>query len=90
MSNAGKDENGVSTLIGVLNSDGATIIPVKANATTHRLNISDGTSGSNNGPTIAKKDENDVSSLIAVSSADGRTPVVVYADSSGRLLVNRN
>lgn len=87
MSNASKDENGVSSLIGVLNSDGATIIPVKANPISHRLNVSDGTTGSDNGPTNALKDGNDVSTLIAVSSADGVTPVVVYADADGKLLV---
>lgn len=87
MSNAKKDDNGVSTLIGVLNTDGATIIPVQANPTTHRLEVSDGTSGSDNGPTNALKDGNFVSSLIAVSSSDGVTPVVVYTDANGHLLV---
>lgn len=87
MANAKKDDNSVSTLIGALNTDGRTVVPVKANPTTHRLSVSDGTTGSDNGPTNALKDENDVSSLIAVSSADGRTPVVVYVDANGKLLV---
>ena len=87
MSNAPKDENAVSGLLATLNSDGDTPTPVKADPTRHSLKVSDGTSGSDNGPTNAPKDENDVSALIAVSSADGRTPVVVYADSQGRLLV---
>lgn len=87
MSNAQKDDNSVSSLIGVLNTDGATIVPVKASLTTHRLTLSDGTSGSDNGPANALKDENGVSTLIAVSSADGTTPVVIYTNSSGALLV---
>lgn len=87
MSNANKDENSVSTLLGVLDTDGATIVPVKANPTSHRLKVSDGTSGSDNGPANALKDGNNVSSLIAVSSVDEKTPVVVYADADGKLLV---
>ena len=85
--NAQKDDNSVSTLIGVLGTDGATIVPIMANPTSHRLKVMDGDSGSDNGPTNALKDENFVSSLIAVSSVDGKTPVVVYADASGHLLV---
>lgn len=87
MANASKDENAVSTLLGALNTDGVTPVPVKANPTTHRLKVSDGTSGSDNGPTNALKDGNDVSSLIAVSSVDGKTPVVVYTDANGKLLI---
>ena len=85
---AGKDDNSVSTLIGVLNSDGETVVTVKGSPTTHRLNLSDGTSGSDNGPANALKDENYVSTLIAVSSADGTTPVAVYTDADGKLLVD--
>ncbi len=87
MANAPKDENGVSGLLGTLNTNGDTPIPVQANPTTHRIKVSDGTTGSDNGPTNAPKDENDVSALIAVSSVDGKTPVVVYTDAQGRLLI---
>jgi len=87
MSNASKDDNSVSSLIGVLNTDGATIVCVKADPISHRLEVSDGTSGSDNGPANALKDGNDVSTLIAVSSADGITPVVVYTDANGKLLI---
>lgn len=87
MANASHDENHVPTLIAVLNSDGSTIVPIKADPTNHGLEVSDGTTGSDNGPTNAKHDQNHVSTLVAVSSADGVTPVVVYADSSGNLLV---
>ena len=85
--NANKDENSVSTLLGVLETNGKTIVPIKADPISHRLKVSDGTSGSDNGPTNAMKDDNFVSSLIAVSSIDGITPVVVYADANGKLLV---
>lgn len=88
MANASKDENDVSSLLGTLDSDGATPVPIKANPVTNRLKVKDGTTGSDNGPTNAPKDENDVSGLIALSSVDGITPVVVYADSDGKLLVD--
>lgn len=84
---ASKDDNAVSTLIGALNTDGETVVAVKANETTHRLAVSDGTSGSDLGPSVALKDDNAVSSIIAVSSVDGVTPVVVYTDSNGKLLI---
>ncbi len=88
MANASKDENSVSSLLGTLNSDGKTPIPVLADPTTHRLKVRFGTTGSNNGPTNAPKDGNDVSCLLGVSNADGKTPVVIYADADGRLLLN--
>lgn len=86
--NAAKDENGVSSLIAVLNSDGSTVQRVKTNPSTHRLKVADGTTGSNLGPTNAARDQNFVPTLMAVSSVDGRTPVAVYADSNGNLLVD--
>lgn len=87
MANALKDENGVSTLIAALNTNGSTIVRVKANASnSNSLQISDGTGGTDHGPSVALHDENMVPTLLAVSSDDGVTPVVVYADSSGRLL----
>lgn len=88
MSWARRDENGVPTLTATLNTDGDTVIAVGASPTSHRLMVSDATSGSDNGPTNAPHDQNFVPALVAVSSADGITPVVVYADSNGRLLVN--
>lgn len=87
MPNASKDENDVSSLLGTLNTDGETPIPIKANPTTRRLAVSDGTDGTDNGPANAPKDGNYVSALLAVSSVDGVTPVVVYADANGKLLV---
>lgn len=90
MANASRDQNSVPTLIGTLNSDGSTIVPVYANPTTHRLAAMDGTAGTDLGPVNAPRDGNNVPVLLAVSSVDGVTPVVVYADSSGRLLVQKS
>lgn len=87
MANASRDENGVPTLLGALESNGTTLVKIKAIESTHTLSVSDGSTGSDFGPTNAPRDENNVPALLAVSSADGVTPVVVYADSSGNLLV---
>lgn len=86
MANAAKDSNFTSSLTAALNSDGSTIVAVKANPSTHGLLMSDGTTGSDRGPANALHDANNVPTLLAVSSADGTTIVVVYADSSGKLL----
>jgi hypothetical protein len=91
MSNAAKDQNGVSTLLGVLDSDGETLVRVKVNESSNNsLQVDDNTTGSDNGPSIAPRDQNFVPALIAVSSVDGVTPVVVYADSNGKLLIDSN
>lgn len=89
MSNAQRDGNSVPTLLGVLNSDGATIVPVKVSSRL-KLKVSDGATGSDHGPINALKDENGVSTLLAISSVDGKTLVPVYADVNGNLLINSN
>lgn len=68
-------------------TDGATLINVEADPSTHALSTSNGTSGSDNGPTTSLHDSNHVPILMAVSNVDGKTPVAIYADSSGDLLV---
>jgi len=90
MSNAERDQNSVTTLIAGLNTNGQTIIRVKANPTNNSLKGSMASTGSDHGPTNALRDENNVPTLMAVSSADGVTPVVVYADSNGNLLIDNN
>ncbi len=88
MAQVPRDANQEEALLGVLNTNGLTPTPVKANPSTHGLKVSDGTTGSDNGPTNAVRDQNQVTSLVATSSVDGVTPVVVYADSSGNLLID--
>lgn len=87
MTNAYRDENNVPTLIAALNTDGLTIKRVCANATTHKLCVSDGVTGTDHGRSNAVRDENNVPVLLAVRSDDGVTPIEVYADSSGNLLI---
>ena len=88
--NAQRDENNVPTIIGVLNTDGSTIVPIKADPVTNALKIDDNTTGSDNGPNRALHDDNFVPTILAVSSVDGVTPVAVYTDSSGNLLIDSN
>lgn len=83
-----RDENRIPTLSGTLNTDGLTPTAVKADPTTHRLKVSNGTTGSDHPTTNAQRDANRVPTLWGVSSADGVTPVSIYADSSGNLLVD--
>jgi len=90
MAQARKDNNGVNTLIGTLDTDGLTPTLVKASPTTHRLNIDDASTGSDNGQVLSRRDENSVTTIMAVSSVDGVTPVVIYVNNSGELLIDSN
>lgn len=87
MSEASRDQNHVPTILGVLNTDGATTIRVKARSN-HRLRINYEAGGSDNGPIFADRDQNRVTSMLAVSSDDGATPIALYTDSNGKLLVD--
>lgn len=86
MANAQRDNNNVPTKIGVLNTNGATIVRLTANPTTHSLKISDGTTGSNHGPASALRDDNDITVMMGVSSSDFSTPTVIYLDVNGKLM----
>jgi len=91
MADAKRDENNVPTLLGVLESDGETLVPIEVNVSSNNsLSVSDASTGSDFGPEDAPRDQNYVPALLAVSSADGVTPVVVYATSDGKLLVDSN
>lgn len=89
VTHAYKDENGVSTIITVSNGDGTTIVRNIADPSTHRFQVNDGTTGSDNGNNNgnAMKDENDISVWIAASSADGQSPIEVYSDPLTQLLL---
>jgi len=81
-----RDNNRKPTLLGTLNTDGATVISVKADPVSHNLLISNGTSGSSLTTTNVQRDSNRVPAVWALSSADGVTPVSVYTNSAGLLL----
>lgn len=88
MADAKRDDNNVPTLLGVLNTDGDTLVRVEADPTSHGLSVDDGTTGTDRGPTISPRDSNFVPVLMAVSDVDGVTPVVVYATTAGELLID--
>jgi len=88
MANASRDQNRIPTLLGTLNTNGTTIVPIAVtNSTQHTLSVENGISGTDYGPTDALRDENRIPVLMATSSADGTTPIAIYADSSGALLI---
>lgn len=90
MANAGRDDNHVPTMIVALNTDGKTIVPLKADHTNHGLAVDDNTTGSDHGPVNALHDDNHVPTLMALSSAGDGTLVALYGTSAGNLLVNSN
>lgn len=90
MANAKRDQNNVPTLLGALESDGSTIVLIKANDVGHGLQVDDNTTGVDYGPTNAPRDENSVPVIMGVSSADGVTPIPIYATADGKLLVDSN
>lgn len=91
MTNAKRDENRVTTMTGVLNTDGSTIENIYADPTSNNsLMVDDNTTGSDNGPSPerALRDGNYVTTLYAVSETDGETPVALYVTNSGELLID--
>lgn len=86
---AGKDQNNVSTIIGLLNTDGVTIQPINADPSNHGLKINDNTTGTDQGSHIAR-DENFVPVAFVKSSAGDGALVPLYVDSSNMLLINSN
>jgi hypothetical protein len=88
MTNASRDNNSVPVIQGVLNTDGKTPTSVAVDPATHILQVSDDTTGSDNGGDRASRDENLETTLMGVSSSDGITPVAIYVDSSKNLLIN--
>lgn len=86
MSNAKIDENGRNTIIGLSDTDGSTIKPIYAK--NNKIQVSDGTTGSDNGGIgNAKMDENSRNTLTALSSDGSGTIVNLYVDSSNRILI---
>lgn len=79
------DDNHVPTLTGVLNTDGSTPTRVKINSSTHVLQVSDGTTGSDAGKDLAARDNSGNVTAIATDASGNIIPL--YVDSSGNLLI---
>lgn len=86
MTNAFRDQNHVTTKLGVLFSDGTTLVPIAVNEAT-------GAVLTNNSDTLqvpvteeALRDENYRHVLLGENSVDGTT-IPVYVDSEGKILI---
>lgn len=91
MTNAIRDNNNIPALLGVLNTNGTTLVRVQANPSTHTLIVDNASTGSDFGPTgRALRDENNVTTMCATSEIDGVTPVPIYVTSDGKLLMDSN
>ncbi len=88
MTNAKRDNNQITTIMGVLNTDGITPENVTIDPVTNILDVSDDVTGSSLGDGNAYRDNNINTTMMAVSSSDDSTPVSLYVDSSGNLLID--
>lgn len=79
------DDNQVPVVMGVLNTDGATPKRIYADPSTHVMQVSDGSSGSDAGKDLAARDNGGNTTLIA-TDASGNL-INLYVDSSGNLLI---
>lgn len=86
MTNASRDNNHVTSLLGVLYSDGVTLIPIAIDGNGDVK--TDGTNVISFTPSqISPKDENYVNVLMAVDSTDPTKLCPVYVNSSGAILI---
>lgn len=88
MAETARDNNKITVVMGVLNTDGATPTRIKADSSSHIFQVSDGTTGSDFGKDLAARDNSGVPVMIAVSEVDGITPVTIYVNSSNQLLMD--
>ena len=85
---APRDENRIVAIMGVLDTDGVTPVPLCSDSITpHYLCVANGTTGTDHPRKTAPRDENMVPVAMAVSSADGVTPITLYANSLRDLLI---
>jgi len=86
MANALRDQNHVATKLGVLFSDGVTLVPIATNPATGAVmtNSTDTLAVPVN--PVAIRDENFENVLMGVNSVDGTT-IPVYVDSDGHILI---
>lgn len=87
MANAKIDENNIPTVLGTLQSDGQTTIPLNINPTNNAAKVIDDTTGTASTRINAPRDGNFKPAWIGVSSTDMITPIPVAIDSSGNLLI---
>lgn len=86
MTNASRDNNHVTSLLGVLYSDGVTLIPIAIDGSGHVKTDTTNVIGFTPSQ-ISPKDENYVNVLMAVDSTDPTKLCPVYVNSSGAILI---
>ncbi len=90
MADAKRDQISVTVTLGTSNADGATPLNIQVDPTTHIIQTSDGTTGSDLSSPDARRDQNSVPVLMGISSADGVTPVAIYIDSATNKLLTKS
>jgi len=85
-----RDNNGIPTMLGTLNTDGITPVSIKINPSNNALKVDDNTTGTGFSSSSSQRDANRVPALWAVSSSDGVTPIYIATDSNGNLLIDSN
>jgi len=86
MPNAPRDQNHVPTKLGVLFSDGTTLVPIAVNPTNGGIKVNTVDTILVPVTQIALRDENFVHVMMGISSVD-ETPIPWYVDSTGAVLV---
>jgi len=87
MTNAKRDNNQITVVLGTSNADGTTPLPIYVDPTTHALDVSDGTTGSDLSGDDASRDDNGVTVWMAISETDEITPVQIYINSTDNKLL---
>lgn len=94
MANAAHDQNAVKTKLGVLFSDGVTLIPIAINPVTGgiKVNTTDTVAAGilalyTNGKTIPR-DENDVPAWCAQSNSSSSVVYPLFVDANGAVLID--
>jgi hypothetical protein len=86
MTQASRDQNHVTSLLGILYSDGVTLVPIAIDGSGHVKTDTTNTI-SFTPPTISPEDENFVNVLMGVDSTDPTKLCPVYVNSSGAILI---
>ena len=91
MTEAKRDNNQITTILGASSADGSTPVPVRVDPNTHYIITDIGDTGTDLSGEEASRDNNGVTVLLGVSSDDGVTPVPIYTNpSTGGLLLKLN
>jgi len=82
-----RDSNNVPAKMGVLCTDGVTLIPIAVDALGN-MKVDQISTISFTPATIAPRDENFVPAWLGVSSVDNETPVPIYVNAEGAVLID--